>query len=105
MRRIVVLGAAALAVVVLMAAGYAVAAGAGGHDAPAHAAVRSTRALTGLVPQAASATLPAEPMATSGPGKPNITLDLIRYGPRRRHEMAAYARRHYHVGSSRLHPK
>jgi N-acetylmuramoyl-L-alanine amidase len=37
--------------------------------------------------------------------KPHIVWKPIPYGPRRRAEMAAYAKRHYGIHSWRLHPK
>ena len=37
--------------------------------------------------------------------KPHVVWKPIRYGPQRKAEMAAYAKRHYGIDSWRLHPK
>src|SRR5687768_15097631 len=49
--------------------------------------------------------IPSATAASSDARRPGIVQKPIPYGPKRRDEMAAYARRHYGIGDWRLAPK
>jgi N-acetylmuramoyl-L-alanine amidase len=61
-------------------------------------ALFSVAALVAVAVAAAS----TSPPPTSGPPKPHIVRKLIPFPTKRKHEMAAYARRHYGIDSYKL---
>lgn len=86
-----------------LAAGCGVAQSAGDGGTPAPAGSGTTAPATSMKGNPAPSS--ATPPPPASPPKPAITRDFIRYGSRRRAEMAAYARRHYGVATDRVHPR
>src|SRR6476469_6865281 len=90
--------AAVVSAVILTVAGCAAAGGASSMTSSSS----PPPSVAGIRPPPTTTTTPP-PMPSAA--RPAITQDRIRYGAKRRAEMAGYAYRHYGVRSFRLHPK
>jgi N-acetylmuramoyl-L-alanine amidase len=104
-RKLVVTGVMAAAAMAGAGAACGVAQGAGAGSAAATTAAPSTAGGAGTAALTAMMPPPPPSRLRDSPPKPAITRDFIHYGPTRRAETAAYARRHYGVSTDRVHPR